>query len=317
MKSKIIIMILCLISILTACNNMESTATESMESTESISKHTSSLDMTVLYPKVPLSNYVPETWTYPFTEYPSEWEDIINDWIPPKRDIQDVTQEIHIEGKNKDIFPVVTNEEELQSLISPIYSLRVMTISLNCDNHFDTYFYPLEDAFQNFPVSFLRQVKPGQYYTVNKVYDGGYAYVFFDRPKDLVTGEYLTEDMTDIQVTGCVYAEKRMEKKDFDSIKIGDSIESVIEIDHSAILSKTFWDYNVSISGSGNTYPLSKHLLADGLLVYEYENKDDELFVSEVKFFEDFNYLSPVLESLDQHYVRNYSILPQDYPPEA
>ena len=141
---------------------MESTATESMESTESISKHTSSLDMTVLYPKVPLSNYVPETWTYPFTEYPSEWEDIINDWIPPKRDIQDVTQEIHVEGKNKDIFPVVTNEEELQNLISPIYSLRVMTISLNCDNHFDTYFYPLEDAVENFPVSFLRQVDGGK-----------------------------------------------------------------------------------------------------------------------------------------------------------
>ena len=108
MKNKIVlILILCLFSTLTACQDMDSTTTESMEGIESIStsdnslggdhsEHTSSLDKTVLYPKVPLSNYVPETWTYPFTKYPSKWEDIINDWTPPKRDIQDFTQKINI-----------------------------------------------------------------------------------------------------------------------------------------------------------------------------------------------------------------------------
>ena len=272
----------------------------------------------VLCPQSPLSNYEPEAWEYPLEEYPKSWGEMITEWNPPKRELYNVDQTIEVDGINKDIFPVVTNSGNLKDLMSPMYSLRVMSIEFNCNMHVNAYTDPLAEIFDRFPVSFLRKTGKGQYYTVNKVYDGGYAYIFFDRPKNYETGEYLDDDETNVIVTGCVYAEKSMRKSDFDSIKIGDSIDKVIEVDHATTMTKTLWDYTKNIGGNNMVYPMTKHLLTDGLLVYEYGYTDNDIVVSGITYFEDFNFVSPIQESLGENsYVKYYGILPQDYPPET
>ena len=310
-----------------ACSNpyvpessSHSVASLSGHTTSGGSSSASEVDMTsVLCPQTPLSNYEPEAWEYPLEQYPKRWGDMITEWNAPKRELNKVDQPIDVDGINKDIFPVVTNSGDLEDLMSPMYSLRVMSLEFNCNMHVNAYYTdPLEDLFERFPVTFLRKTGKGQYYTVNKVYDGGYAYIYFDRPKNYETGEYLDEDETNVIVTGCVYAEKSLKKSDFDSVKIGDSFAKVIAVDHAATMTKTLWDYTKNIGGNNRAYPMTKHLLTDGLLVYEYKYTENDIVVSGITYFEDFNFVSPILKSLGEtDYVKYYGILPQDYPPEA
>ena len=150
------------------------------------------------------------------------------------------------------------------------------------------------------------------------VYDGGgYAYIFFERERDLKTGSYTTEDMTDVYATGCIYAEKRLDKADFNDVRTGDSIERVISIDHAAFITKQWADWNEALSEERTNLLISKHLLTDGLLAITYEYNGDELVVRDMEFSSDFVFISPYLSQENIEYPKLFKILPQDYPPEA
>lgn len=81
------------------------------------------------------------------------------------------------------------------------------------------------------PVTFLRKMRDGYYYSVSKVENGGYAYFFFDRTLDLTSMEYVTDDMTDVYLVGCLYVEQVHKSSDFSAIKTGDSLEEVLKIE--------------------------------------------------------------------------------------
>ena len=95
----------------------------------------------------------------------------------------------------------------------------------------------------------MRNPEEGRYYTVVKIGGGGYAYFFFERIKRLnEDGElaYVTDDLTKVTEIGCLYAEKVLQKSDFDVLKIGDTIEDVIAIDNAAIVTKQWNDMLVA-----------------------------------------------------------------------
>ena len=224
---------------------------------------------------------------------------------------------IPVDGAGKDKMPVITNETPLHEVMSGINPLTVMAINANCDIRYVAEPYHISQVIDHSPVSFLRKTDEGCYYTVNKLDGGGYAYIFFERERDLKTGSYTTEDMTDVYATGCIYAEKRLDKADFNDVRTGDSIERVISIDHAAFITKQWADWNEALSEERTNLLISKHLLTDGLLAITYEYNGDELVVRDMEFSSDFVFISPYLSQENIEYPKLFKILPQDYPPEA
>ena len=127
--------------------------------------------------------------------------------------------------------------------------------------------------------------------------------------------EYRTDDLTDVRLTGGVYMEKVLTKSDFSGIKVGDTIDDVIEVDNAAAIQKAkndleyLWSYTGAIK---ETY--SVHLLKDGLLTILYELEGETLYVTDIIFNEEFTFYPPFLGNV---YPKYYGILPQDYPPET
>ena len=171
-------------------------------------------------------------------------------------------------------------------------------------------------------ISFLRKTGKGRYYTVNKVYDGGYAYIFFERPRDSQSADkrYMTDDETDIVMTGCIYAEDLLYKSDFNGIQIGDTMEDVLEVDHAMVLPMQFCSWNEDIYGFKKENYITKHLLRDGVLVISYavNASKDDYTITAIEYFSDSIFIAnDYFDPMDQGYPKNYSILPQDYPPET
>ena len=72
---------------------------------------------------------------------------------------------------------------------------------------------------------------------MNRVTGGGYAYIFL-KQKD-IDNSYMSIDETDVYITGCIYVEKLLDYEDFSTVKLNDSIQQVIAIDHATSFSET------------------------------------------------------------------------------
>ena len=149
----------------------------------------------------------------------------------------------------------------------------------------------------------LSNAQPG--YTVFESEMGGYLYMFLG---------HLT-DTDDIQVKSIIYVSHRMSIEDFASLNVGDSIDKVAQIDPVAYYTKR----NLELSTvSRETY----HLCTDGLLKIQYVMDNEDITIEEMTVYEDF--ILPNLAYSDDPDIQNsaerrydFTILPQDYPPEA
>ena len=122
-------------------------------------------------------------------------------------------------------------------------------------------------------------------------------------------------NITEYAKIRCLYAEKVLQKSDFDVLKIGDTIEDVIAIDNAAVVTKQWNDMLVAREmESPHHASVSVHLLTDGLLTIEYTHKGTVYTIKSITYSEDFIFNSPFIEP---EYPKDYSILPQDYPPET
>ena len=225
---------------------------------------------------------------------------------------------ITVDGACKDKMPVITNETPLHEVMSGINPLTFMAINANCDIRYVAEPYHISQVIDHFPVSFLRKTDEGCYYTVNKLDGGGYAYIFFERQKD-IDNSYMSTDETDVYITGCIYVEKLLDYEDFSTVKLNDSIQQVIKIDHATSLVKQFSEVidKIDPNETSREY-ISNHLLADGILSIKYKyGSPGNLVVAETNYFSDSNFkLSEPLDGTS-NYSRYYGILPQDYPPET
>ena len=251
------------------------------------------------------------------------------DYVEKFENIKYFTQELPSDGTYITVegeydMPPITNDIPLEKLI-PVLDDKAYLVGINLENCSGSpyrtimKYHPCNiTEYAKIPVAFLRNSHDGRYYTVVKIAGGGYAYFFFERIKRLnEDGElaYVTEDLTKVTEIGCLYAEKVLQKSDFDVLKIGDTIEDVIAIDNAAVVTKQWNDMLVAREmESPHHASVSVHLLTDGLLTIEYTHKGTVYTIKSITYSEDFIFNSPFIEP---EYPKDYSILPQDYPPET
>ena len=324
MKIRFLFMLLCAMVLFCSCANRPAqeaqspagnSQTTAASATSRISQSAQSGSAAADSPPL-MTDYAPETWSAPHDELPETWDDI-RKYPPVKRDIAGINAAtIRIEGAYQDVFPIVTNDTALEQLVSPLDLYKMTAITENCERFAVLRDYHIKDRVDSVPIGFLRRVEDGMYYSVNKLYDGGYAYLFFEREKNADTQEYVTDDLTDVYLSGCIYMEKSLSKKDFANIAAGDSIDKVIAIDNAASIQKLNARWYQSIAHAGMENCMTKHLLEDGLLVIYYKNEGWDLIVKDIDFNEDFVFANQYDDSV-RHYTKTYKILPQDYPPKA
>ena len=267
--------------------------------------------------------YTPEPWTLR-VENPEEFLEILSGPVTLRK-VDELSIENPITVSGEYPLPPITNDSSIQNLMSTLNESAVWSVLFNaeCQSFGTMDKRPsniIEDG-QPIPVSFLRNTAPGCYYTVNKVVNGGYMYLFFERPydeeriNDESVIEYRTEDLTDVRLTGGVYMEKILSRSDFSGLEIGDTIDDVIAVDHAANMIKARNDLEYLWSYQGMVKERSTvHLLTDGLLTIVYGLKGDVLYITDIIFNEDFIFYPPFLGC---DYPKYYGILPQDYPSEA
>ena len=270
-----------------------------------------------------IGTYEPEKWSLR-VEKPEEFLETLSGPVTLREiDESAIINPITVSGEYS--LPLVTNDGEIQDLMSTVNENVPICVLYNAAYHsFGTENARpsnIQDYIVPIPVSFLRNTAPGCYYTVSKLVSGGYMYLFFERPYDeerIINEsiiEYRTDDLTDVRLTGGVYMEKVLTKSDFSGIKVGDTIDDVIEVDNAAAIQKAkndleyLWSYTGAIK---ETY--SVHLLKDGLLTILYELEGETLYVTDIIFNEEFTFYPPFLGYV---YPKYYGILPQDYPPET
>ena len=336
MKKWIAILILCIQCLLyVSCAQSESSVHSSMESSSVTSQMERSESSSVkneddkpfysfdVVDDKYTGTYEPEKWSLR-VEKPEEFLETLSGPVTLREiDESAIINPITVSGEYS--LPLVTNDGEIQNLMSTVNENVPICVLYNAAYHsFGTENARpsnIQDYMVPIPVSFLRNTAPGCYYTVNKVVSGGYMYLFFERPYDeerIINEsiiEYRTDDLTDVRLTGGVYMEKVLTKSDFSGIKVGDTIDDVIEVDNAAAIQKAkndleyLWSYTGAIK---ETY--SVHLLKDGLLTILYELEGETLYVTDIIFNEEFTFYPPFLGYV---YPKYYGILPQDYPPET
>ena len=267
--------------------------------------------------------YEPEKWSLR-VEKPEEFLEALSGPVTLREiDESAIINPITVSGEYP--LPPVTNDGKIQDLMSTVNESAVWTVLFVAECHsfgsMDKRPSNIIEDGQPIPVSFLRNTAPGCYYTVNKVVSGGYMYLFFERPYDeerIINEsiiEYRTDDLTDVRLTGGVYMEKVLSKSDFSGIKVGDTIDDVIEVDNVAAVIKARNDLEYLWSYPGMIKERSSvHLLKDGLLTILYELEGETLYVTDIIFNEEFTFYPPFLGNV---YPKYYGILPQDYPPET
>ena len=305
---KLILILTLTLFYLAGCKNNNNTV-----SSINISESKSSNLSTYLNSELIADNerYMPEHWENTESNPPVSFDSIMS--FAEKREISSVVDKIEVSGNYE--MPLITNKTPLIQIMSEVDIAVVMShiwggyihTIMNYDLYPQSY---MEDPNYYVPVTFLRQTKEGCYYTVCKVKEGGYAYFFFERPYNIMQKKYDTDDLTYALLTGCVYSENALQKSDFDSLQIGDSIDRVIEIDSAAKITKQWSDWNKDITGVPIDINVSIHLLKDGLLSIEY---DESFAIKNITFSEDFIFY-PVL---NPDYPKYFGTLPQDYPPET
>lgn len=256
--------------------------------------------------------YLPQPWDNTMVDNLTSYEEVVP-MLPPERNLSAVEADISVAGKFE--LPIITNKTPLVDVMSTVLPLTVMGDLWNTQYH--TNYGSPTTLSEYVKVGFLRNTSDGCYYTVNKLVDGGYAYYFFERGRQRLNngnvGNYITDDLTDVGLVGCVYAEKVLEYDDFKDIKIGDTLEDIIAIDPAAKLVRTWIDWNKSINGTYlNSEEVTTHLLVDGILTCIYDNDDGNIVLKEMVFSSDFIFISPFIQP---DYPKTFRILPQDYPP--
>ena len=316
--------ILCLFLVLFMLCACKGTPSETNVSTESacISSQSESISL----------SSVSESESDPFTLKPQTlpYQEVVpgTDYVEKFENIKYFTQELPSDGTYITVegeydMPPITNDVPLEKLM-PILDDKAYNVGIELYNNSFADFQSLLDHHPSvmmekckIPVTFLRNPEEGRYYTVVKIAGGGYAYFFFERPR-WQTGEYYTEDLTCVTEIGCLYAEKVLQKSDFDVLKIGDTIEDVMAIDNAAVVTKQFNDMLVARDMDGPRHAsASVHLLTDGLLTIEYTHKGTVYTIKSITYSEDFIFDPPLRDAEFGKYPKDYSILPQDYPPET
>lgn len=140
-------------------------------------------------------------------------------------------------------------------------------------------------------------------YSIHKLESGAIFYLFYE----------------DAFLRNTVLMTKSLTKADFSEIKIGDSIEKVENIEPATAYWKKIDLKNRELypddygDEDGFTQPL---LLKDSLLIIIYEFRDNDYYIEDIVFHDDFTSVYPDFKYAltSEADVYHYAILPEDYP---
>ena len=261
-----------------------------------------------------------------------EKQEMVDSWSAPvdfkvQRNEENPQQgDILITGKYEKYMPRVNNLLPLSDLLLQDTPIRFLAPYLRYSYGWDngvSYSMLCNGQGSSIPMDFLRKVDEKHYYTVVKVKDAGYLYVFYDTFDDAI-------DKTDITDVGAVYIEKTLSYKDFEGINVGSSIDDVRNIDSGIyaweLAREVLYEdcrtdpYNKDCL-PGTDQPcdynsmVSIHLLTDGLLTIVYEKNGDSWIITDMKLSEDFIFDSSITPYTINE--KQFKILPQDYPPAS
>ena len=151
---------------------------------------------------------------------------------------------------------------------------------------------------EKYEIEFIRQVSDSRAYSVQKVMDG-YFYAFWDSANEdfYHKGGWLYNT---------AYIQKTLDRQAFSSVKVGTDCADVEKIDPAV---SAWLDASMRYDDAPGFTP--KLILKDGLLVMDFEKKEQGYAVQRIDFYEDFKIRVPFeIEEV----IYDYSILPQDYP---
>ncbi|MCL1832511.1 MAG: hypothetical protein FWG45_06345, partial [Oscillospiraceae bacterium] len=143
-------------------------------------------------------------------------------------------------------------------------------------------------------------------YSVHETESGGRFYAFFEGQPTLSERSVLYNT---------IYVEKRLKKKDFSSVKVGDDIKKVEAIDPATTIWRQLGEANASDMDS--TLIQSRHLLVDGLLEIDYRSNgnDDKIVIVTIVYYDDFKIIRHFAhEKFEGDIAYDYSVLRKDLP---
>ena len=162
----------------------------------------------------------------------------------------------------------------------------------------------LDYVYELYPTKALRKASTGEEYLIYESESGYREYVFLRHWEEI-----------NLTVTNGfpIVVGELLPYKAFEQLKVGDTIDSVEEIDPIAVFTKRRFEYcapNVAASNAKRGYPITSiHYLSDGLLKIEYEMLEDgSLVISNMVYSPDYTLKHTVGE------VINYRIEPIDLP---
>lgn len=140
-------------------------------------------------------------------------------------------------------------------------------------------------------------------YSIHKLASGAVFYCFY-RDHFLYNTMLMTKSLT---------------KADFSGIKTGDTVEDVAEIEPAAAYWKNIRVRNKELypdSYEGEEGFTTPFLLKDGLLIIIYELRDNDYYIEDIVFHDDFKSVYPDFKYhlTSEADVYDYRILPEDYP---
>ena len=245
------------------------------------------------------------------------------------------SDEISIEGIYSSFFPPINNSISIQDVITDCALETVVHTSRHAIFSKTSLSNTPEDwPYRQYPIVFLRQVQPGYYYTVHKLQNGGWIYTFFapfpHNTEETGVYEYCN-DLSHVYCSGGVYVENVLSYNNFESISIGSSYNDVKEIDSSVAVYRLAHECKgYQIPGTKpveyvENYMETRHLLADGLLTIIYEKQNDDWIVCDMIYSDEFIYEPSYYKWAYQEagvpqpakFLKQFKILPQDYPPAS
>ena len=158
----------------------------------------------------------------------------------------------------------------------------------------------IEDIAADIGIECLRETEAGALYSIHKVRQGGLLYVFYMNNLPTAPDHH--------PVIRCMYMQKKLSSKDFESIKEGSMLTEVKKIDSIAQIYENMYysdpEYWESTGGCG-----SIHYLSDGILEIGFKERDGKLKVFASKLTEDFD----MPQFTGKNYPYNGRILDTDW----
>ena len=212
------------------------------------------------------------------------------------------TSQVFSSGTEASVLSRINNDLSKEQLIKKTLDIDFF-IQKYCKNPYATFRGNPPSIAQveaDFGIECIRKTDAGTLYSMHKVNQGGFLYIFYKTRISDGKKEYE-------EIYNWIYVKKNLSYKDFTSIKEGTSVEDVEAIDPvTTVYKNRMYNYDTN---EKKPISYSMHYLKDGILTIFYTYKDGKYKVGSQEFKKDFQfdkYFYSAMQPYDGH------VLPKD-----